>query len=176
MKKLLTLLLAVAMLATMAISASGADAALVDKADNQEIDVNATYVPGDTAQTVYSVSIAWGSMEFTYTGASDGTWNPETHAYDGATEAGWSCEDGANKISVTNHSNAAVLVVPSYSLNEGITGDFVDIANATVADIDLPSAEGTAVDAAPKADIYFDITGGSVDATGKIGTITITLQ
>ncbi len=140
------------------------------------VEVGCTFVPGEQADTVYKVDLTWGSMEFTYTGASEGTWNPETHAFDGATEASWTHEEGANKICVTNHSNAAVQIGISATLNDGITYNFTDSADAQVSSVELGSAVGTEVSNAPTADIFFNITGGNVEQTGKIGVITISLS
>lgn len=90
-------------------------------------DVKATYASGGSADIVYSVDVSWGSMEFTYNDASPGTWNPETHAYDGAGEASWTCDADANKITVTNHSNTAIKATLSFAKKagfEGIDGSF----------------------------------------------------
>ena len=103
MKKLFATLLAVAMLASLSVTAF---AATNNGTTPTDITVNGTYTPGAMADEKISVDIAWDAMNFTYTGASQGTWNPETHAYEGATEGGWSNNTPA--ITVTNHSNVAV--------------------------------------------------------------------
>ena len=82
MKKLFAALLAGAMLASMSVTAF---AATNDGITPTDITVNVTYTPGAMADEKISVDIAWDAMNFTYTGASQGTWNPETHAYEGAT-------------------------------------------------------------------------------------------
>ena len=110
------------------------------------INVSGTYAQTGTPGTVYKVDIAWGSMEFTYTvNESNRTWNPTSHTYTSEGSDGvWSCGSGADEISVTNHSNAAVKAGFSYAPAEGytgITGDF------TSAELSLPSAEGKAIDA-----------------------------
>ncbi len=176
MKKFLAIIMAVAVLATTVISVSAAD--VVDGTNNNAtVDVNASYVAGSASQTVYSVDITWGSMAFTYTDASAGTWNPDTHAYDGATEADWTCEENANAISITNHSNAAVTVGLSASMNDGIIGAFSDNSTAgTLSSVELVTAEGTEYAAAPTTTVYFNVTGGEVAADGKIGTLTLSLQ
>ena len=120
--------------------------------------------------------MTWGSMEFTYTGASDGVWNPDTHSFDGAVEAGWTHEENANKISVVNHSNAPVRVDMTANLNDGISCCFTDAESAEITFAQLSSAVGTEVGNAPSADIFFNITDGSVEESGKIGTVTIGLS
>ncbi len=175
MKKIIAILMAVAMLATMCISVSAVGVDGNNK--DATVDVNASYVAGSTTQTVYSVDISWGSMAFTYTGASAGTWNPDTHAYDGATAAAWTCEENANAITITNHSNAEVTVGLSSEMNDGISGKFTDKVSAdALSSVKLETAEGTEYAAAPSATVYFEITGGDVAADGKIGTLTVSLQ
>ena len=39
-------------------------------------EVKGTYQPGGSGAVVYSVDIAWTDMNFTYTGAGEGTWEP----------------------------------------------------------------------------------------------------
>ncbi len=140
------------------------------------VDVNGNFVEGEQSATVYKVDIAWGSMEFTYTAAFEGTWNPDTHSFDGAVPAAWTNEAGANVISLTNHSNAEVMVAFSAVMEAGIEYSFNGADGAVSDSLVLPTAVGTTVEAAPAADVYFNIIGGEVSHTGKIGTITVTLS
>ncbi len=171
MRKLLSVLLAVAMICALAITAN-ADT-LDATTTTASKDVNATYVEGAKAGTVYSVDVAWGDMQFTYTDRSEGVWNPATHTYDNKTEAAWApaAADSGN-ITVTNHSNAAVGVAFAYTPAEGstVTAAF-DNATATLA-----AAVENDVENAPKATVNLSITGGTISATGKIGTVTVTLD
>ena len=83
--------------------------------DTDTNDVKATYAAEQEAKTVYSVDIAWGNMEYTYTIESEGRWNPKTHEFDEKSGTGrWTCSDGADKVKVTNHSNAAVKAAFTY--------------------------------------------------------------
>lgn len=140
-------------------------------------DVKATYVANTKANTVYSVDIEWGDMQYTYTIDSEGTWNPRTHQFDGASGAGkWSCAEGANQVKVTNHSNAAVKASFKYAAEEGydeISGTF----NENTAD--LATAEDTDVEEAPTKTVELTL-GGSLDKNvttpTKIGTATVTLN
>jgi len=124
---------------------------------------------------IISVYISWGSMEFTYTDASKGTWDPETHQYKGATEATWSCENDANKITVTNHSNAGIKAVLGYTSGEGfseINGNFSKDSYT------LRSAEGTTRGNAPSYDFYLTLSGSLNESALEntvIGTVTITI-
>lgn len=175
MKKILTLMLSLALLCVMAVPAMAADT-IDRKGGSTSADVKGTYVPGSGTATVYSVDIAWGSLEFTYTDASKGTWNPENHSYDGALAAAWSCEEGANEVTVTNHSNAEVnfaFTAQAAAGFEAITLNF-DTSRAMLA-----SAVNTTYAAAPAQTITVTPSGALTEDTTAgtvIGTITVTLS
>jgi len=142
--------------------------------DSQE--VKATYATDNKADTVYSVDIKWGDMQYTYTIESEGTWEPSTHQYTGKSEGEWTCDDGADQVTVTNHSNAAVNAVFSYNAeNEynGISGSF------TKDTAELETAEDTIVDQAPNETVQLKLNGAlkkNVTTPTKIGTATVTLN
>ena len=123
-------------------------------AETQTQDVKGTYVPTENPQTVYSVDITWGGMDFTYYAAGTGTWNPETHSYDVQTEAHWA--EGAGTITLTNHSNAAVTAEASYAAKPGF-----ETAGMTFSQNSLQVASAdNGVDGAP--------------GTAQTGTISVT--
>ena len=139
------------------------------------IEIVGTYTPGAVADEIISADIAWDAMDFTYTGASKGTWNPATHAYDGQTEGGWSNNTPA--ITVTNHSNVAVNATLGFTANvTGVVGTFTE-ASGTENDniLNLATAEGTEVANAPTATANFGISGAAIDANKALGTITVTI-
>lgn len=143
--------------------------------EDREITVNGSFVPGTAADEIISVDVAWEAMDFTYTGASQGTWNPVTHAYDGAIEGGWS--DNTPAITVTNHSNVAVNATLGFTANvTGVVGTFTE-ASGTENDniLNLATAEGTEVANAPTATANFGISGAAIDANKALGTITVTI-
>ncbi len=174
MKKIWAIMLTVALLSVTSVTAFAASP-VTTRGGSDSAEVRGTYVAGGAAATVYSVDITWGSMEFTYTDASAGTWNPETHQYDDVVAAQWSCEADANKVSVANHSNAAVTVQFSYASEpeyNGITGTF------SAAKLDLASAVGTDLVNAPAGHATLDLSGAlssEKTASTKIGTVTVTL-
>ena len=147
-------------------------------------EVKAKYTATQEAQTVYSVDIAWGSMEYTYTIDSEGKWNPETHKFDEKSEAGsWSCSDGADAVKVTNHSNAAVKAEFSYAAESeynGITGSFNGITGSfDGSTANLVTAEDTTPDEAPTGTVQLTLNGNlnkNVKTNTKIGTATVTLN
>ena len=176
MKKFFAILLAVMMIAAMSVTAFAAELPENATDDTKSKDVTANYVAGTSADAVYLVEIVWGSMEFTYTAASEGTWKPESHTYDGATAASWTCDDGANKIEVTNHSNAAVVVnITNSNVTEGITLTWDDASlELATADNGVDGAAGTPT----TATATLMVSGTLAETTQKvtIGTVTLTLN
>lgn len=83
-----------------------------------------------------SVDITWSALDFTY---SDGTWNPEKHAYE---NDGWKTNpsDG-NKITVENKGVTDVKVTFRYTQkNSAVSGSFADEAgNAITSPMTLPA-------------------------------------
>jgi len=81
------------------------------------------YTPSQPPVGTTSAEISWGSMAFTYTDGENGA------------EGAWSCEDGANKITVTNTGDNAFNAQPLYDAKEGYTeieGVFYESMEATV--------------------------------------------
>ena len=139
------------------------------------IEIVGTYAAGQISDEIISVDVAWDAMDFTYTGASQGTWNPATHTYEGATEGGWS--DNTPAITVTNHSNVAVNATLSFTANvTGVVGTFTE-ASGTENDsvLELATAVGTEAANAPTATANFGISGAAIDADKTLGTITVTV-
>ncbi len=168
MKKIIALMSTLAMVLSMTTVSVFADT--IDASDGSASkNVTATYNKGDSDTTVYSVTITWDAMHFTY---NDGAWNPDKHAYD----ASWSAT--GNTVTVTNHSNAAINAKLSYKAAEnysGITGTFEGTdSNDTLA---LASAVNTTYDQAPTATATLNLSGvldkAASDTT--VGTITVAL-
>lgn len=172
MKKLLTFALVLALTLTLSVSAFAAT--VTTNGGSASIGVNGTYVPGAAAAEVVSVDISWGAMTFTYTGASEGEWNAETHQFENAAPASWKAE--GNDITVKNHSNTEIEAELTFAAAEGlgVVGSFTE-SNGVANDgkLTLASAVGTTPAEAPSATVSFNVTGGAIDATGKIGTITV---
>lgn len=175
MKKIFAVILTIALLSFASINTFAASP-IESYGGSDSAEVKGTYKAGSSAATVYSVEISWGSMEFTYTDASKGTWNPVDHKYDGVKVAEWSCAEGENKIEVKNHSNADVSVQLSYTPNSGygeITGTFKNSSS-----LDLESAEGKEPTNAPSLTATLNLDGELSNETPEkttIGTVTVTL-
>ena len=145
-------------------------------------DVYVTYQEGASSPTIYSVDIVWQSMEFTYTAASEGTWDPEAHDYTNKQNASWSFEN--NKITVTNHSNAEVKAKFTYTSAtnfRAVNGAFVDVHKNAIdnATLTLSSAVGYAREAAPSGDAFLSLSGelpSSLETQTICGTVTVTIN
>lgn len=173
MKKILTVLIAI----LVTCLGTTVFATEIDEAEGSaSTDVKGTYVTGGTANTVYSVNVIWGSMDFTYNDAAPGDWNPETHKYDNAGTASWTCDTDANKIAVTNHSNTAVTATLSYTPGASYTGIGGNFSKSTIA---LPTAVGVLPANAPSDSSLLTLSGAlssSVTSSTTIGTITVTIS
>lgn len=119
---------------------------------------------GNPAQVI-SVDITWGELSFTY---SDGTWNPDTHEYDGE---GWTVdEEGGNSIKVENTGNTDVNVTYDYkAVENGITGSFTDGEKPVSEPVSLPVNGSSAV--------YLILAGKPEKELEKatIGSVTVTI-
>ena len=118
--------------------------------------------------TVISVDVTWGNMEFTY---SDGTWNPETHEYEGA---GWTSGENANKISVTSTSNVPVTVSYSYGQEvgyEAVNGSFTDGESPITSKV-IPTGNITP----QSCDAFLTLSGKPPECNiSKIGSVSVTI-
>lgn len=129
--------------------------------------------PETTGYTLYahwtaniSVDITWSALDFTY---SDGTWNPENHAYE---NGGWvtNTSDG-NQIRVENKGETDVKVTFRYTqTNHAVSGSFTDEAGTPIpSPVRLPAKE------ARDARLTLAGTPNKNLESAEIGTVTITL-
>ncbi len=173
MKKLFSLLLSLALVLSLSVTAFAADGSGNVGQGSQDIPVTAKTTGSSTDTPVYSVDISWEDMTFTYSAATTRTWNPETHTYTSSSSGGWNKTTAA--VTVTNHSNVAVDVSIAYAAegSTGITGTMDITSDALAAGVEGKPAEadyGTytlTISGTPNA---------TVSETGvKIGTITVTI-
>lgn len=173
MKKLLSAMVALAMTGVMCMPVFAET--VTENGGESETTVKGTYVASENTPTVYSVDVSWGSMEFTYTDAYIGDWDPTTHKYINPVEAKWSCDTDANKVTVTNHSNVSITADLSYSQStdyKTVKGLFSE------KQLTIPSAVGTAVSSAPnnssKLNLSGDLSKGAKDVV--VGTVTVSIK
>ena len=161
-------------------SGTVAMAATIDSARGTDSHaVYGTYQPEDAVETVYSVDVSWGSMEFTYTdGAVSKTWDPSTHEYkESVGEGSWSNQDGANKVTVTNRSNKALTATVEAATSDpyaGITAK-VDNDSLSLADASIgatTSEAGTASTASTTISLSGKLTDKNANKA-TIGSVTV---
>lgn len=131
--------------------------------------------PDTTGYTLYahwtaniSVDITWSALDFTY---SDGTWNPEKHAYE---NGGWKTKTpDSNQISVENKGETDVKVTFRYTQKNpavAVSGRFTDNAGT-------PITSPMTLPAKNKKDARLTLAGKPNEnlENAAIGTVTITL-
>ena len=163
MKKLLTGILALALVASMAVPAFAANN---DGTSGTSIDVTGTFTAAADPAIVVSADITWDEMSFVY---QDGAkhWDAETHQ-DVADEGAW--EDAKKAITVKNHSNVGIKASFAFASDvEGLIGTL------DKSEFALASAEGTTLDDAPTDYTAFGISGTKITESQKLGTITVTI-
>ena len=111
MKKIITLLMALAMVMSLSVTAFASDL-------GGSKDVTAKYERSESEQPIYNVDLNWGDLTFTYTETTTKVWNPETHTYDTTTTGSWDKTETA--ITVSGKPNSTV------------TEDGIKVASITV--------------------------------------------
>lgn len=140
---------------------------------NDSTQIYATYEEGvTTTDTVYNVDVEWGNLEYTYHPNAEKVWSPYDLKYVIYEHTPfWTCEDGADQIKVTNHSNAAISAKLEYEqTNAEVTGSFDQ------SKINLKSADGTTVDEAPTGTATLTLGGKMAeDAESVLGNVKVTI-
>ena len=171
MKKILAMILALAMILSMSAFVFAAD---VSVSTNGNTDSAVKVTVNGNATKVYRIEIKWEALEFTYT---MGAWDTQTHTYK---ETTWSA---AKTIAIINHSNAAVTAEANYVASA--EPDNVDITlTRTSGDTTLESAATAAFedpDATNKANsIVYTLTASGnpqvPTAQVTVGTVTVTID
>lgn len=169
MKKLLSLILALAMVMSLSVTALAAETN--NGTENTSIDVNAMYSDGVSTPDVISVNVEWGAMSFTYSVSGTKQWDATKHEYTANSNAAWTAS--GNTVTVTNHSNIAVKAELSFAADSAyntVTGSF---DKATLL---LDSGEGLTYENADKDTAALTLAGtlaDTVKTSTKVGTITV---
>ncbi|MBQ7971775.1 MAG: hypothetical protein IJ294_05460 [Clostridia bacterium] len=171
MKKVLSIVLAIAMIATMsAVAFAGEDvveAQVTFAGEDVTIPVTGDFSEDGEVDN-WKVNISW-TEDFDFTFTSGKVWDVENHEWDLATgEDKGTWNNGSKNITVVNHSSEAISVTPSYAATLAGTNVTFDKAEYPVA-----SAVDTEVAEAPEATIVATFNGG--DAVLEIGATDVTL-
>ena len=168
MKKFFALALALVLTAAMAVTCFAADITALGGTKTETVKVQ--YNEGGTSAIVYGVDVVFDEMTFTYTAASQGTWNPDTHSYEDVAQATWN-KTSAN-VKVTNHSNAPIAASVVYDAGTYEGGVVVAVENGSFT---LDSATGTAYAAAPNKTAIVKVSGDAAKGESVVGTITVSI-
>lgn len=173
MRKLLSLILAVSLLAcmAMAVRASGISEDMPEATHG----VEAVYRAAEETAAV-SVDIQWEGMSFTYTGSSRAQWNAEEHSYSGDAQGSWEPSDAS--ITIINHSNTVIQANIRYAAADGFQETelyFTDTAPIIGSAETSDTGAGTPCTVVIKA-----IPGGTLAETAvtatRIGTVTVSVR
>lgn len=161
MKKMLAMILALAMVLSMSVVAFAETIKQDGDKDVGDVKVN---VSGGVADT-YHVVVTWESLNFAYAYSN---WDPETHSYKGS----WTGDVDAD-ITVENHSN--VKVKCGFAFKEETTTPQEKVVNGITA---LISAENVVLDSADAAE-YRTTQDDDADAytyNGDIDKVTVSVS
>lgn len=144
MKKILSIFMAVLMLAGLCTVTAfadftiGGDKGLAENdlvsPNNQTSSVDVKINLDGTVVHKYAIDVVFGDLLFSYGATS--TWNPENHTYDvDSTNSKWACVSGADEITIRNHSDLPVTYKAANSALNTLYGKL---------ELTIKNAEGTA--------------------------------
>ena len=198
MKRFVTILLALAMLASMGSTVYAADTGSGSKdftaaGESESVNVYGTFQQASNPDSVYSVTVEWDSLEFTCMVNGVLKWNPSDHSYTNNRTFTWKPPADLNSllnpritdpqknrtVRVTNNSNADVYV--KAEAGEASYGFDLSVVPNTVLQVSDPADTTTVVKN------YEDFTVQIISPTTpdeqiqktqayQIGTVTITVS
>lgn len=178
MKKMFAILLAVALVAALSVTAMAATITPVGEASKV---VTGQYQAGSADVQGYKVAIEWGDMTFKYTDATR-TWNTTDLEWD-ESGAGWTVVNNSNTITLTNSSSVDVTATFTFTpaVNSGISGKFTDdegtdLTNNKITVGNALPEQGQTTGAAKEEVVKFEITGGTLAANANLGNISVSIE
>lgn len=191
MKRFATILLVLAMLASMGTIAYAEDSKTLNgnPDNNAEISVTGEFAASVKPETKYSVNVSWQSLTFNYTLEDHRVWNTQTHRYDGNWVLNCTDETAARTVTVMNRSDAAVKISAELKSMSEIPGIDFSLKVKGVAQPENKSSQtlkDASIDAEPQY-AYFTVAASvsmtptkeefeSSKGTKQIGQLVITVQ
>ena len=174
--KIVAFILAALMLAAVSVNVFAEETNTGNGATN--ITVSGIFVAGNPAGEKISADISWEAMSFTYTEGDAGEWLPNEHKYAEDAKGYWN--DAKKGITVTNHSNVAIVATLSFNTAvNGLIGSFTENSGtANDSRLELASAAEAAlnnVSNAPSATAQFGVSGAGITENANLGTIIVTI-
>ena len=187
MKRFATILLVLAMLASMGSIAYAEDIGTGNKTltgaeggNSASADIYGVYKSADEPGPIYSVNISWPSMVYTYDVVNP-EWMPSVHRYDGEREFSLSGGARSRKITVSNSSNRKVSVSASVSNTNSLVG--LELSLIGTSSFELDRADIEREPTKNEFVVQVDTNGQTPTITPEqsgqnftIGTVTITLS
>lgn len=173
MRKIAAILTAFVVSASMSMTAFAVSNETIGPGPGSSKDVK-VIVDKDSVGTVYSVDIAWDSLEFTYN-LGEGNWNPTDHSVTADEATGW--DKVSANIKVTNHSNVGVSISASFAGSQ-TTATRNDVAAAlTNNSFNLDAGKLNEYATADNDTAVVKISGTpSTETAFTVGTITVTVS
>ena len=188
MKKTCSILLALAMV--LALSVPALATTLPTTGNNDSHDVEATYNAGTTSKgyPVYSITLTWSAIEkLAYkSGNTTYTWQPDKHQYKSSTTAGsWTKDETSFTLTVDNDSDVGITATATFAATGSLTAECTGTGwTANECSLNVESAakdiaadfSGTGETQTGTISGTVKVTGGSISADTKVGTITVVLR
>jgi len=185
MKKILTLVIVLAMILTLSVNVFAAEISNNQSGSNSaSADVKVTVSGTSTPDAVYFVVVDWSSLDFTYSLTANSGWNTDSskdHGYANAGTGGWSNTEGT--VTVTNHSNVGITVaaVAEAAANTyGVTVDCALAEKVPAQDNSLNAAvAGTEWSAADSAEYTITVSGTPTSeglASTTVATVKVSIS
>ena len=185
MKKLFAILLAVAVICALSVTAFAAQdpteiTTIPAQGATATVTVKGQYAAAAADIHNYKVVITWGDMEFKYTPAQR-EWNTTTHNWDNKPGGGWSVvESKSNTISIANHSSKAIEASFAFEAAQGFTGVNGTFTGLTEGKLNLAAPQAGATDPVTDSVTFMPNAGTLTAETAAepttIGTITVTVK
>ena len=188
MKKTCSILLALAMV--LALSVPALATSLPTTGNNDSHDVEATYNAGTTNKgyPVYSITLTWSNIDnLVYTsGNTVYNWQPDTHTYKPTTSASsWTKDSTSFSLKVDNDSDVGITATATFAATGSLTAECTGTnwsSNQCVLQVESAAKDiaddftGTGETQSGTISGTVKVTGGSISADTKVGTITVVLR
>ena len=178
MKKLFTLVLAIALVFALATTCFAAPTRIeaVGALDPQDVTATVGQAPAPGTDTI-AVDVEWTAFVLAYTPAGNGTWNTTEHQYAGVASE-WEVTSG--NVIVSNHSDVDIQATIAFAATTGNEALEEDVSFTLGQDQDNIISKGTRnAQGAVTDSITYTIAiaedAAAPAAAGKIGTVTLTL-
>lgn len=173
MKKLFAILLAVAVVCALSLTAFAADFTSLPQNTAASIDVSATFDEVDY-EDAYFVTLTYTDIVFAYT-AGVSTWNPSTLKWDAPEDAEWTTASAT--VNVVNKSSVGITVTFTDDIADDADVQLEYTSNGvlTLAEADVEN-DKTATGSAKEGTMTISVAEDSViDEATDIGTITVSI-